>query len=193
MLIPDGYAQVNFVFSGFGAPQGAECTFGLGLGETDDNPAEVAEQMATVWSDNFLAVQTNSITFDETRVKFGPNDIGPFASFSVGDVGGLTPSGIAPQVAILLTKQTASGGRSGRGRLFIPGGTESDIDADGSLQGPYLSAWQTAADNFLTDTVTSGYSPELLHGEESPAPFPYPVTSLVVSGTVATQRRRLRG
>jgi len=193
MLIPEGYAQVNFIFSGFGVPQGAEVTFGLGLGETDDNPAEVAEAMHGVWTDTFLTVMTNAITFDETRVKFGPNDIGPFASFSGGDNGALTPNGSTPQVAILITKQTASGGRSGRGRMYVPGVTESDTDADGALQGPYLSAWQDAADDFLTNTVVAGYSPELLHGEDSPAPFPYPITSLSVSGTVATQRRRLRG
>lgn len=192
MLIPEQYGQVNWQFTGIGSPNGAEVTMGFGHGDFAGTIGDAAEALSGAFADTILTVMADGSTLSNTHVKYGPNDIGPFADFPSNIDGGLSVAQTTPQIAVLITKSTANGGRSGRGRMYVPAATETDTLPDGTLDGPYRTAWQTEADNLLEAMSDLQLGAELLHGEDSPAPFPYTITALVVSSRCATQRRRNR-
>lgn len=188
-VIPVGNAQANLRFSGPSAPRGAEITLGLDL-DVVATPAAVAELVADNWVANCLGLQSSNLVFDEVYVKFGDNETGASGLFTVGAAGGLGTSSVPPQVALLVKKNTQFGGRKGRGRLYIPGLVESDVEETGQVQAPDVVSWQTAMDDFHTQLNTDDIPPLLLHND---ATVPYLITSFTVDSTTATQRRRIRG
>jgi len=107
-----------------------------------------------------------------------------------------TGAAVAPNnVATILRKSTALGGRRNRGRMFIPNPIEAEVSAAGVYTAPGIALWNTAAAlimpgggihtafGFLGDAV-------VLHdtGSQTPAV----VTNLTCQSRVGTQRRRLR-
>lgn len=108
------------------------------------------------------------------------------------DTGLGTASALPNNTAVLVRKVTAAGGRRGRGRMYIPGIVEGDVDAAGGINNTPRAAWQTAIDAMFTNLVglPSIDALALLHDT---APFgPNDITSLEVQLKVATQRRRMR-
>jgi hypothetical protein len=192
MLIPEGFAQINFIFSGNGVPTAAEMTMGCEIGDEDFTPASLAEVAAHTFEDTILTIIDSQVGLASVHCKFGPNDVGGFGDFISGEGGGLGVAMTVPQCAVLISKQTAFGGRSGRGRFYMPGVTEADTDGSGLLGEDYRDAVQAEFDTFLDFTVSQLWPMVLLHGEDSPATEPYPVTSLAVQERTATQRRRNR-
>jgi len=108
---------------------------------------------------------------------------------------GSTTAAVPNNVATILRKSTALGGRRNRGRMFVPCPLESETSAAGVYTGPGITAWNTAAAlimpggsihtafGFLGDAV-------VLHDEGSQTPAV--VTNLTCQSRVGTQRRRLR-
>lgn len=191
LIIPEGYAQVNFVFSGVAAPLGAEVTLGLeNAGLFDAN--EVAEGVHLVWSGNLLAFQTDGISLIEARAKLGPNATGQQGIFVDTTTGGDEGEAGAPNTAVLIHKNTPFGGRAGRGRMFMPGVRESRYGPGGELSGDYLTGIATALDTFYEELTTQDLLPVVLHSESSPLEGPSTITSFTADPKVATQRRRLR-
>lgn len=188
-VIPVGNAQANLRFSGNAAPRGAEITLGLDL-DVVATPAAVAELVAANWVTNCLVLQSSNITLEEVYVKFGDNATGAAGVFTVASAGSLGTGTVPPQVALLVKKNTQFGGRKGRGRFYVPGLVETDVDENGVVQGPDVAAWQDAMDDFHTQLNTDDIPPLLLHND---ATVPYLITSFTVDATTATQRRRLRG
>lgn len=188
MIIPVGYAQVNFRFDGFAIPTGAEVALGCVLGGEDD-PVVIATGYKNAWLASFTEAQTDETNFKEVLVKFGPNIDGISTVLPVGVVGGRDVLSESPNVAILVQKRTGTGGRKGLGRMFVPGLDQDDVTGAGQLTSTALALWQAKADEFLGHAAIAAFPPVLLHAEAGP---PAPITDLVVSQTVATQRRRLR-
>lgn len=94
--------------------------------------------------------------------------------------------------AVLITKQTLSGGRRNRGRMFVPPirVSETGVDQTGRLtttiRNQLQADWNVVRDNM----ITAGLPWVLLHSE---VPFtPTPITAITVSSLGATQRRRMR-
>jgi hypothetical protein len=104
-----------------------------------------------------------------------------------------------PNVAVLIKKRTALGGRRGRGRMYFPWFLgEGDADERGSISAAVQANLSAACENFrLAIAAASGAVPGtpmvLLHSTAplGPAVAPTPVIALVVDPLVATQRRRL--
>lgn len=107
----------------------------------------------------------------------------------VGTGGG---ESLTVNTAILVRKNTASGGRKQRGRMFVPpfNTNEGDVTAAGFLDGTYLASQNDGWADFLTSLAADDVFPWLLHTD--PADAPTPITSLLVQPQVATQRRRMR-
>jgi hypothetical protein len=146
--------------------------------------------IAAAWGLRILPQQTNAITLAEVHTKWGPNTTGPDASTAVGSAGSKGGDPYGAQVSALVQKRTAVGGRTGRGRLFLPGLTESLISDGSHLQAGYRTDLQTAFDNFFTDMGALARDLYLLHGGPS---APNALTGFSVELLLATQRRRLRG
>jgi hypothetical protein len=97
----------------------------------------------------------------------------------------------------LIKKLSAIAGRRNRGRFYLPGMNESDIDTIGGISSALQGAINTKLGTWLTniETVTLGAFDGMfiLHSTGiSGAPPPTKVTQLVVDPKVATQRTRLR-
>ena len=185
MIIPAGFAQVSIHFGGVGLPTGAVTTWGIDQGLLDTPDAVAADNLG-IFNTFLMPFVSDTVSTTLCEVKFGPNDVGPVGTDTAGTAGGEPGDQAPPNVAWLLTKRTALGGRANRGRMFIPGPPEAFITASGTMA---ASALQTAADDFLDALATTGTPMVILHNGTGD---PTPVTQLISEPRVATQRRRLR-
>lgn len=192
MIIPTGYAQANWQLGGAALPLGAEITLGLDVSGFSFGASSAASECVSAWNDNIDPVMPSQITLNSVLVKYGPTATGPSAVAASGNIGSGSGSPTSPQVAFLVRKLTAQGGRAGRGRFFLPGVTEGVVDEAGIVSGAALTALGAALDGFYADLVASNLEPVLLHSAGSPVSTPTPITSFELDNRVATQRRRLR-
>lgn len=96
----------------------------------------------------------------------------------------------APNVALLIQKRTALGGRQNRGRFFWPFMlSQDDLSETGNLSGTALSDTQDEADAFLAALDAAEVPMVLFHRGSSDTTD---VNQLLVEPRAATQRRRLR-
>lgn len=195
MFIPENFAQVNLKFTGDDLPTGAEMTFGLRHDVAALTPLEVAQAVSQAWGTTaeLFDYQTTQVSQDRVLVKFGPNDTGPSVEYSNPWNGSIAQDTVTANTAVLIRKTTAVGGRRGRGRMFMPGLPENQVDGSGALNTTYQAGIQTSWNNFF-DALEGADLPLYLLHSEGPAILvpPVPLTSLDVSATAATQRRRLR-
>lgn len=193
MLIPDGYGQVNIKFGGAGAPLGAQVTFGVQFLGTPTLLTTLATQISTAFDNRIMPQLSSAISHTSTLLKKGPNDTGAFVEVAGGGAGVLAATCVPPQVSMLVTKITNVGGRSGRGRMYLPGLLEANVDASGIITPASVANVSAAFALFLGDLETTLTTPMvLLHGEGSPATEPYIVENMVCQSKVATQTDRLR-
>lgn len=193
MIIPVGFAQLNFRFEGIPLPRTAECTIGVSLGAGVGNAGDVAEAAFDAWVTAVMAdAQTSATALTAVTAKIGPNDVGPVGFFGGLDSGNNTGTAAPPQVAAICRKLTDFGGRQNRGRFYIPSIPESEITENGTLTPFYHSAIFNRCSTFFDELTANGLSPVVLHGG---AAFGSPTlcTGFRLEVLVATQRRRLRG
>lgn len=189
-VIPNGNTGlVTFVFSGISVPRGAVCTIGfisnlVPIGQDD------ADFFATRADNLVIGLCAAGIACSHVEVKAGPNSTGGTWEAPAGEPGGAGNNPAPPNVATLIRKVTALGGRRGRGRMFWPCIEESNIDHAGRIPTLDRAAKQAVVDSFFEDVETFGRQLVLLH--DTAAVPPTPITSLVVDERVATQRDRLR-
>lgn len=190
MIIPVEYAQVNYRFGGAACPLGAEITFGIRHVASGLSAGEVAEAFRDFYAPSILTYQQQDCILTNTHVKFGPNDTGQFADVPSNLDGDATGDAIAPQVSALITKTTNTGGRRGRGRLFMPGLPESAVDQSGVVDPANRAALTGVWEDFREAIAAADLPMVVLHSSGSVAPTT--VTALSCQGQVATQRRRNR-
>lgn len=192
VLIPTGYAQANFKLAGAALPYGAEVTLGLDVRGFIGDPSDAAGASAVNFANNFCPRLTSDINIASCLVKFGPTATGPSAEEANGTAGSVGTGPVAANTAVLINKNTAAGGRAGKGRMYIPGIRENKISGAGVMDTDEFAAWISAAVGFFEDMNDDDLTPVLLHGTGSPLTTPTAITSLQVQNKVATQRRRLR-
>jgi hypothetical protein len=193
MLIPVGFAQANWKFTGNCVPNGAEITMGLDITGTALTTPEIAEACFLSYSGNMMDQHATAITLVSCLVKEGPNNTGASAEFTGATAGTVTGDTELPQGAVLVRKNTALGGHAGSGRNYLPGFNENLFSSNGQAAGPDVAGIQGAWDDFIASLLVSELVPVLLHSEGSPITTPTPITSFSVQALAATQRRRLRG
>jgi hypothetical protein len=133
-------------------------------------------------------------TFQGVTVALGTStgdQIGQHLGVKVGNVSDACPPS---NCAVLISKNTALGGRRYRGRLFFPPVklNEGAVDQSGNMSGGSVTDYQTTWDGFVGNLGVSQLEPVLFHQGASP-PVPTPITSFTVQSVIATQRRRMRG
>lgn len=191
-IIPTGFAQINWQFTGDSCPTGAETTLGVDLGSFTDPPDDLAVVAGNLWETHINPQIVTTCTLSGVLVKYGPNATGPSAQITTAHVGNLAAAGAAPNTTYLVRKVTALGGRAGSGRMYVPGVTEDDVDPDGTVTPAMVTLLQSNFDDLWDALDVGGFTPVLLHSAGSPLSTPTPITSLRVDARVATQRRRLR-
>lgn len=190
MIIPVGFAQVNFLFAGADFPTGAEVTLGVqnasAAGTLEDQANLIANHFAVTLSGAWGQEQDNTTVM----MKEGPNATGNQVAVPGGGTGTLTDSGDYPAVAVLVRKNTNFGGRTGRGRMYWPMASAGAVDDGGQLTTLYVDLIDDAFAAFMAALVGSDLPPVLLHGD--PGVLPMFITSFSCQTTLATQRRRQR-
>lgn len=193
MIIPSGHGQANLIFQGAPVPTGAQVTFGFAIGPSVGDPAEAGGNIvAAIIASTLMTNFDSSLLMTTVRVKFGPNDTGPQADVSANISGAISGKVNAPQAAVLIQKATLFGGRTGRGRMYFPGWTQDSTLEGGNITPANLLLVQADFTQLLVELSTRDVSMALLHAPGSPVTPPRVVTSLLVSPTLATQRRRMR-
>lgn len=201
--LPAGYSQALLHFSGVGLPRTAAISFGMDQLGTVPDVGTICGTLISLWATHLDSQLSNSCTFTGVRVKAGPMETGPFADVGASNVGGNANAATSPAVCYLVRKVTGSGGKSGTGRMFVPGLADNEVDEAGKISTTRLTSLGTAWTAFFNALVTANIPMVLLHSygdytNSAGQPVhvepkdPTPVTSLVIDGTVATQRRRQR-
>jgi len=188
MVIPEGFSLVNILFGGTAVPRGAAITFGVDNGGQTSN-AVTSDVIGALTVSGLIDNLSTSINTVMVRAKNGPNATGPFAENPHVDAGAGPAAAVVPNTAGLVKKSTALGGRKGRGRFYLPGLPEGNVDSGGSIDSALVTAINTDLATFLATLATNGSPMVLLHSDLT---TPTLVTSLSLEVVAATQRRRLR-
>lgn len=210
MIIPEGYYEATIKFTGPQAPRGAAVIMG-GRNIADLSASDLAIQFRQTVVAHLKPQLNLSINYAGVRIKLGPNEDGPIADDAVGaGPGPIGTNPTTPVLAALVTKNTASGGRRGKGRAFFPGMVgEADVDASGVVTAARVTSLQTSFNAWWQDLTDDAIPPYLLHDHsydwvieggqpkrvpnDDPVPAPTLIESFSVASVVATQRRRQRG
>lgn len=210
--VPPGYGEAIVNMSATGDADAWAMTFGVWVATTP-GAATVAAGIDALFNTRLAGVLGSAATLGPVTVRYRRSDqtlADPLLVEVAGTVhagtGGATYANPLPQnCALLVHKRTATGGRRGRGRIYMPWVNEQNVDANGVIATTQLATYQTAWSGILTDlnaldTGTAGdfgdtfahmfvlHSPK---GGVSGGP-PSQVTALQCDSTIATQRRRLR-
>lgn len=203
-IIPPGYGQVTIPISHGSVARDAAIVFGVDM-NAQPGSVGLANKILTDFTSEFAAVIDDAVTIGPARLAVG-QDGGESLVFigSATAVGTSAQASMPSNVAVLLRKTSARGGRRGRGRMFLPWAlSDAAVDDTGVILGGVITNLQTRADDFLNNlTLDAGATLAtpmvLLHTEsgqdvENPTAtgLPNEVTALTVDGLIGSQRRRL--
>lgn len=194
IFIPDGYYEVAFHHQVASGTRPAVCTFGLHY-TGSDFPTDIVD-VQNAWANRLVPSMADSWAYDGFTAR---NQIGAVYTNTFIVTGGTAHSAATPNVAFLMRKLTGQPGRFSRGRLYMPGVSEQDVDATGVVAGSKLTELTTNLASFKADLLAANFSPVILHRDFSTdggVTFthrdPTAITTLVFDDLAATQRRRLR-
>lgn len=185
----DGIGQAVMTIEIPGDEGPALCIFGFQW-DVLTAPDDVAQSIFDDFGAELLPRCTSNTVLIGCRVVI--NDAGTMREgVTSGSVaGGGTTASAPPQVSYLFSKRTGIAGPEFRGRMYLPGVNETNVDEAGNLSGSVVTGNQTAADDFLALLLANDHPMVLLHTD--PGVPENTVTNLVAQTKVATQRRRLR-
>lgn len=195
-----GYADVSVQLRHSLLNRSAYLTFGCNPSGTDAATMASAVNTAINASGSLKTMLDNNVSIGTITVRYGveaADDV--VATFGSAVVGTLTQASMPPNVALLVYKKTTRGGRRGRGRLFIPWALQTAAVAeDGQIVSSYILTANAALEQFRATLITSDMPMCILHRPSAPGTqkpsvpgTPDPVTQLIASPLVSTQRRRL--
>lgn len=195
-IIPVGFGELSFVFTGQDGTQPFVTTLGVGLAGVGDE-VNACNQAFLAYSANLLPATSDDITLDRVVLSVGltggvsgsvESTLDPIPGGNNGDFGVIAMAPIA-------RKQTADLGRKGRGRCFLPGAVESNQvnrsgEIDPVLRGLLSERWN----DFLLEIATpplggDAMSPVLLHADGS---TPTVITGGSIAPLVGWIRGRIR-
>jgi hypothetical protein len=194
MTTASGFAQVSMELKHSLMSRSAWVVFGVDPLATD--PVVVAQAVVTslAGAGSFLGLLDLNATVGRVRVSLGGDGVEDVIGEVTANAPGLaSQTSVPPNVSVLAKKNTARGGRRGRGRMYIPWAVAtSSVDESGVILSATLTTLQSKASAWLTALNTNAVPMVLLHkpGISALGP-PNPVTALTLDNRVATQRRRI--
>lgn len=183
--IPTGYYQAAFHHQLSNTIRRAVCT--VGLQYTGADFTNNANGVRGAWATHIMPVLGSGVVYDRLTLT---DDTGTIYDSSTSAAGGITNPSCPWNTAYLVKKTTGQAGRANRGRLYLPGVEEEDVDNAGIIETVKLGSIQTALAAFQTAVETNDFTLEILHNSVT---TPTSVVALQCQTQVATQRRRLRG
>jgi hypothetical protein len=194
LIIPPNYAAVIVPIKHSGLNRAAAITFGV-VTDPGSNPLTDIEAIQQHTATFLNGLVDSECTIGPAVMRRTPTGGGEPVTFVAATTasGGRSGDSQVPNVALLLHKVTPRGGRSGRGRMFVPWGlSESEVNDVGTLTTTAVNKVQAAANTYLTNLSNAAVDMVLLHNEGSPdANTPSVVEFLRCDPRVGTQRRRM--
>lgn len=189
-----GFADCSIEMISSALIRPAYITFGVDPVDTDPQLVCASIVSAMTGSGSLQGMVDSQVTFRRVKCSLGIDGAEDVQGDLAISLPGLAVgASVTPNVALLLHKRTARGGRRGRGRMYLPWAViTSNVDEGGVITPATVTASQTKATQFLSALSVNTVPMVLLHnpGQSSAGP-PNPVTSLQVDNRVGTQRRRL--
>lgn len=200
LLIPVGYAQVILPMRHALLARPAAITYGINVTAAAGDYVTAADDQVLAFINNWTSELDSQCTVGPATLRVGQDGGDPLAvEGSVTDVGEEAAAMSPPNCNLLVKKQSALGGRRGRGRCFIPwvlqDGAVSDV---GQIDSTSLAVRQANADGWLADlsagsTGTYASPMYILHDSRGAGTEPAPslVTALTCPSLIAVQNRRI--
>lgn len=188
--IPPGFALIDMAFRHGSYQRDAHVTYGVGI---NGNPEEVAIGALNVWLATMNTLLDSTVTVREVTATIGQDGGEPLIQQVTSTIpGGTSGEATPPALALLITKRSGLGGRRNTGRSFLPWfNRENAVSETGLIPTQNMTAYQTAATAWLLEHEEAELPMVILHRTGITAiPAPTPVTALVVSNVISTQRRR---
>jgi len=170
------------------------------------NPATLANTVQDSFADTQAAGIDSNVTIGPSSVILGQGPgVDPLIGTSnIANVAGtVVMASTPPNVALLIRKRTASGGRRNRGRMYLPWAIQaSDVNEAGICGAAGVTSAQTRQNAWLARLATDN-TDLVIAQRQYDLPWDNPdrvlvainmgpnVTSVSVDNLVATQRRRL--
>lgn len=197
--VPDTLqAELRFTWAG----QQVENTlyFTGSAGVTPSLATDLGDALIGWWTGQFAPIMSNTLTLVEVFLT----DLTTNTSFTVSDTSGLPVTGASTtdsepnNVSLCVSFRTVQRGRSGRGRNYVPGLTEAQVN--GNVVGATTISDITGAYSILlgAGSFVAGLQWVVVsrfhNGVERTTGLAIPITTvLVVDNIVDSQRRRLPG
>lgn len=196
MIIPPGFLGASYELRLGGFARSAFVTCGHENDTGSNDPVALASALldTMIGADSFQGLLDSQVVMASCTVRLGQDGGEPLVGVDTGTIAGsrnsLSPAG---NVAVLVHKRTASGGRRNRGRFFLPWHiANTNILEDGTIDSTTVAALQTDMNGWRTALVAASLPPVVLHSTGlTVPPAPTPITTFQVDNLVATQRRRL--
>lgn len=201
--IPPGFAGCSLELHNAALARSAFITFGVSItgGIAVDTVAQaVMDAIVLDATPSPVASLDSSVTLSSVTARVGQDGGDPLVFVATGvATGARVGATISPNVAVLVRKRSARGGRRGRGRMFWPWMIQAiEADEAGKITAATVTNLQLAFASMLPSMTARNVPMAILHspsevgiGHPTPIGAPDLVTSLQVDPLVATQRRRL--
>lgn len=202
VIIPEGYGNAAIRVQLDGKPREFVTTVGFKPDPAVTSPNSMASLLRLAFTSGGGPASSpanilDGWTFIGVTVTF-MGALGPLPGESVSHVIGAASAGsMPPNGAYLIRKQTARGGKQGRGRFYVPPFNLSELSVDnlGVMSSGTVTALQTQWQAFFDACTVTGVPLYLLHDNPLPPRLPPPpdiLTAIFIESQTATQRRRLR-
>lgn len=198
LTIPVGYGLANFVHTSTEGTQPFVCTIGVDMTGAGPDFVGAANSLFSDWGLSILPIMDSDLTLSKVTLAIG--SVGPGGSVDstrTPVVGGRSTTGLPWSLSAIATKRTGQLGRSGRGRMFIPGlVATTEVGQGGSISTTRRNAIQAALDSLNTNMNIAGGAgeyvmrPYLLHS--NPALPPTAIEGFSLAPLVGWIRKRIR-
>ena|SRR5579862_1559743 len=185
LVIPAGYYEAAFHHTQLATERPAVCT--IGFHYTGSNFNSDVQFVALSWGQHIMQSMHAEMTFSDFTMR---NQVGTVIELAQAVAGSTAHVPGTPNTAFLVKKITNQPGRFSRGRLFLPGVSEQDVDGGGLVVASKITEVDNNFSAFQADCELHQFAAVVLHNNAVHSP-----TTLVNFKTdriAATQRRRMR-
>lgn len=135
-----------------------------------------AQALQVFWTNGLAFLMSEELTLEQITIDGEP--------YGFNEPGGITRESVPSNVAVVFRKLTGTGVK---GRFFMPGVTDANVDNAGRLDSAFLTAFNNQMPGALTQLQQAGVTPVV----QSTTQGQFPITSIAAAPVVGTQRRRL--
>lgn len=199
LVIPGGYALGSITVTGADGTQPFVTTVGVNTNLLEDNNLQLgANALMDAYCNAFEDLTFAQWTISKASLFVVTEDgSGSVDSTLIPRQG--TRSGRPEPISMALVARKVTGGfgRTGRGRMFIPGVLdEGNVTPAGTLEASTVATFNEALETFHDELTTDGeynsIPPFLLHSDTSPVIAPTPIIRFTPAPLVGWIRKRIR-